>query len=253
MFSLPDYPPAFWFVAIIGMIILGIDKAGFGGGVAIVATPLIALTIPVPEAAALMLPLFIVADLFSLRHYYRTFDWPSIRILLPGSAVGIGLGALLFNYFATHAQILRMGVGLLALLFVLYQVGQALIVGALKQTRLPAPAGALLGMFAGVGSTLVHAGGPFVSIYLIPQRLPREIFVGTTVILFATMNFIKLIPYAYLGLLRSSNITTVLVLAPLVVLSVWFGIWLNQRFDNTWFQRTIYALLFLTGLQLLLG
>jgi uncharacterized membrane protein YfcA len=253
MLSLPHYPPAFWFVAVFGVIILGIDKAGFGGGVGIVATPLIALTIPVPEAAAIMLPIFIVADIFSLRHYYRTFDWPSIRVLLPGAVVGIAVGALLFNFFAEHANILRVGVGLLALLFVLYQVGRSLIVGVLAQTRLPAPLGALLGMFAGIGSTLVHAGGPFVSVYLIPQRLSREIFVGTTVVLFASMNFVKLVPYAYLGLLRVSSITTVLLLAPLAVLSVRLGIWLNRRFDNTWFQRTVYALLFLTGLQLVFG
>lgn len=251
LLSLPDYPPLFWVIAPLAIAILGIDKAGFGGGVGIVATPLIALTIPVPEAAALMLPILLVADLVSLRHYYRYFDRKSIAVLLPGSVVGIFIGALLFGYFAEQARVLRVGVGLLALGFVFFQVGRSLIMGALAQTRLPASVGALLGMLAGVGSTLVHAGGPFVAIYLLPQQLPRTLFVGTTVVLFGSMNFIKIIPYAYLGLIRPGNLTTVLILAPLAFLSARLGIWLNQRFGNTWFQRTVYLLLFLTGVQLI--
>jgi uncharacterized protein len=251
MSFLPDYPALFWPVAVLAVIILGIDKAGFGGGVGIVATPLIALTIPVPEAAALMLPILLVADLFSLRHYYRLFDPPSIRVLLPGAAVGIVLGALVFDYFADHARVLRASVGWLAVGFVLFQTGRSLIFGALARVRLPGPVGALLGMLAGIGSTLVHAGGPFVALYLLPQGLSPQLFVGTTVVLFALMNLLKIAPYAFLGLIRVGNLSAVLLLAPLAVLGVWLGVWLNQRFDNTWFQRTVYALLFLTGLQLI--
>jgi uncharacterized protein len=251
--SLPAYPASFWLVAVVAVTLLGIDKAGFGGGVGIVATPLIALTIPVPEAAALMLPILLVADAVSLRHYYRMFDATSIKVLLPGSVVGIVLGALVFNYFADNARTLRVAVGLLAIFFVLFQVGRSLIFGALVKTRLPAPVGGVLGMWAGIGSTLVHAGGPFVVLYLLPQQLPRNIFVGTTVVLFAAMNVIKLVPYAYLGLIRVGNLSAVLLLIPLVFLAARLGIWLNQRFDNTWFQRTVYGLLFLTGLQLILS
>jgi uncharacterized protein len=137
-------------------------------------------------------------------------------------------------------------------LFVLYQALRAVIFGALTKIKLPAAVGGLLGVCAGVSSTLVHAGGPFVVLYLLPQQLPREFFVGTTVVLFATMNVIKLVPYAYLGLIRVGNLTTVLLLAPLAIIGVWLGIWLNRRFDNTWFQRTVYVLLLLTGLQLIL-
>jgi uncharacterized membrane protein YfcA len=253
MFSLPHYSAAFWVIAVVAVAILGIDKAGFGGGIGIVSTPLLALTIPVPEAAALMLPILLVADFFSLRHYYRTFDRKSLRVLLPGSAVGILLGALVFNYFAERAEVLRALVGWLAIGFVCFQAGRRLIFGALRKVNLPAPVGALLGMLAGVGSTLVHAGGPFVVVYLLPQQLSRELFVGTTVVLFASMNVIKLIPYAYLGLIRVGSVTTVLLLAPVVILGVWLGIWLNQRFDNTWFQRTVYVLLLATGVQLILA
>jgi len=48
-------------------------------------------------------------------------------------------------------------------------------------------------------------------------------------------------------------VTTVLLLSPLAFIGVRLGIWLNQRFNNTWFTRLIYTFLFLTGIQLLTG
>ena len=66
---LPDYPPYFWLAAITAVLIVGIAKAGFGGGIGFVATPLIALTISVADAAALLLPLLIIIDFLSIRHY----------------------------------------------------------------------------------------------------------------------------------------------------------------------------------------
>jgi uncharacterized membrane protein YfcA len=237
----------------LAIVILGIDKAGFGGGVGIIAAPLIALTIPVPDAAALLLPILIFADLISVRHYYGTFDYASIKILVLGGIIGIGLGGLVLTYLSEHDRILRVGVGLMALFFVLFQVGRALIFGVLAKRRLPAAVGVVLGALAGFGSTVIHAGGPFAVIYLLPQQMPRERFVGSMVIFFAALNLLKLIPYAYLGLVRTGDLLTVLLFLPLTFLSVRLGIYLNQRFDNTWFIRTVYLLLALTGLELIFG
>jgi uncharacterized membrane protein YfcA len=251
--SWPDYPTAFWLVAPLALIILGVDKAGFGGGVGVVAAPLIALTIPVPEAAALLLPILIFADWLAVRHYYHTYDRASLRVLLPGGVLGILLGALVFTYLSHHARWLRVGVGVMALLFVLFQFHRARQAGKLPTARPPAVLGVLLGALAGFGSTVIHAGGPFAVFYLLPQQLPRERFVGSMVLFFAALNLLKLIPYAYLGLVRPSDLLPILLLTPLVFASVRLGVYLNRRFDNTWFTRAIYGLLFLTGVQLILG
>lgn len=67
------------------------------------------------------------------------------------------------------------------------------------------------------------------------------------------INLVKLIPYAILGLLRPGNISTFLVLAPLVFVGIRLGFYLNERFSDVWFNRVIYALLFITGWQLVLS
>jgi len=43
-----------------------------------------------------------------------------------------------------------------------------------------------------------------------------------------------------------------LLLAPLTLIGVKLGIYLNARFSDRWFNRVIYTILFLTGWQLIL-
>jgi uncharacterized membrane protein YfcA len=250
---LPDNSLLFWITAVTAVILVGVAKAGFGGGVGIIATPLMALTIPVAEAAALLLPLLIVIDFITVRHYWRQYDGPSLRLLLPSATVGIVLGGLFFSAFEDNERILKIGIGVLALLFIAYQAGRALLLGVLEKHRPARLVGAVLGISSGFISTLAHAGGPPVTIYLLPQQLPRRIFVGTNIFLFMAINLIKLVPYGFLGLLRIGNLTTILILSPLCFVGVRVGLYLNGRFTDIWFNRLIYVLLLLTGLQLVTG
>ncbi len=235
------------------MLLIGISKAGFGGGVGAIATPLMSLTISVTDAAAILLPILIVADLFSLRHYWNVFDRRSLRLMIPGALVGIALGALFFGYFSDNERTLKVALGIVSLVFVTYQVARSFLQGALKQAKPPAIAGVLLGGAAGFTSTLAHAGGPPATIYLLPQQLPRTIFVGTSVIFFFTLNIVKLIPYSVLGLLHVGNLSTILILAPLTFAGVQLGVWLNRHFSDRYFTYAIYALLVWTGLELVSG
>lgn len=250
---LTDYPPIFWVFAVIAIIMLGISKAGFGAGAAVLGTPLLSVAIPVIDAAALLLPLLIICDIFSILHYRNRFDRQCLKVLLPGALTGIALGAFFFGFFRGNQQILKTGIGLLAIGFVLYQIAKNSFY-TLHQNRKPEGIeGAFWGCISGFTSTLAHAGGPPVMMYLLPQKLPKDLFVGTTVIFFAAMNVTKLIPYQYLGLLKVGNLLTILILSPLTYLGVVLGIYLNKRFNDIWFNRVIYTLLLLSGLQLIAG
>lgn len=251
--SLPDYPALFWATAVLTMLLIGISKAGFGSGAGLVATPLLALTIPVTDAAALLLPLLIIADMFSIYYHWGNFDRRLIRLMLPAATIGIVIGAVFFGTFSRNERILQLGIGLLAVLFVVFELFRTQIFDRLQEKR-PSPiTGILFSTLSGFTSTLAHAGGPPVTIYLLPQRLPRQVFVGTLVVYFTAVNLIKLIPYSYLGLLRLGNLTTILILSPLAYVGVRIGVYLNGRFTDKWFNRLIYAILLLTGLQLILG
>jgi hypothetical protein len=249
----PDYPVEFWFLAVPAVVLYGISKAGFGIGVGILATPLLTLAIPATEAVTILAPLLIITDFFTVIHYRLNFHRQSIVLLLPAAMIGIAAGGLFFGYFRASQRSLQMVMGILALSFVLFQLLRAMIMGAVEARRPPPVAGLFLGALAGFVSTLSHAGGPPIAVYLLPQQLPRQLFVGTTVIFFAVVNLLKVVPYQMLGLFNPGNLSAVVWLAPLTYIGVRLGLYLNRRFTDLWFNRVIYALLFVTGVQLVVG
>lgn len=249
--ALSPYPPAFWFSALASVILIGISKAGFGAGIGVIATPLMALTIPTAEAAALLLPILIISDLMAIRRYRARFDGHNLKIMVPGAILGIALGWFFFGYFRGNERILKMGIGLLALAFCAFQLGYPRLAGALTRRRAGVGAGLFWGTLSGFASTLAHVGSPPMMVYLLPQNLPRDIYVGTTIYFFTITNIVKLVPYAQLDLLHVGNLSVVLLLLPVTFLGVKLGFLLNQRCSDTWFRRLIYGLLFLTGIQLL--
>jgi hypothetical protein len=53
------------------------------------------------------------------------------------------------------------------------------------------------------------------------------------------------------ALITPATLLTSAKFSPLVPLGVWLGVWLNRRFSETVFVRVIYAILLLTGVQLI--
>lgn len=249
----PAHTTAFWICLVFAVTLIGIAKAGFGAGVGVLATPLMALTMPVAEAAALLLPLLIISDVFAVANYRFNFDRRNIKLMLPGAVVGIILGGVYFGLLIDKEQVLKMGIGILSVAFVIFQLARNVILGAVEKYRPHAAEGVVMGAIAGFTSTLAHAGEPPVAIYLLPQKLSPALFVGTTVIFFSFTNVVKLIPYGILGLLKVGNLMTIVLVAPLCYIGVKLGINLNRFLSETWFQRFVFATLLLTGIQLIAG
>lgn len=113
--------------------------------------------------------------------------------------------------------------------------------------------GGIMGALSGFGSTLAHAGGPPLTVYLLPRGLPRRTFVGTIAWFFFVLNLIKLVPYAWLGLVSVQRFTLALALLPLAWFGAWLGVRLLGAIDERLFTRLVTILLTLTGLQLLIG
>jgi uncharacterized membrane protein YfcA len=252
-FQLPSYPMEFWPAAVVAVLLVGVSKGGFGSGIGVAATPIIALTISAADAAALLLPLLIVADTFAVRQYYQRFDKSNLIQLTIGALIGIAVGWFYFGYFSHNERILKLGIGLLALAFVIFQLGRTILMGALVKRKPRKSEGVFWGMLAGFVSTLAHVGSPPVLIHLLPQKLARDIYVGTMVLFFMIMNVVKLAPYAQLGLLRIGNLAAILLLSPLAYAGVKLGVMLNRRFSDLWFNRVIYCALALTAVQLIAG
>ena len=238
--------PWFYAAAIPAILLVGIAKGGFGSGAGMFATPLMALTVPIPQAAAIMLPILCVMDAAGLWAYRGRFSREKLGMLLAGGVLGVVLGTLTFRYF--DDAWIRVILGAMALGFVAQRYW-------LRGDALPARPSAARGFFwsgvSGLTSTIAHAGGPPLSIYLLPLKLDKAVMVGTTVVFFAVINAVKIVPYAWLGLFDARNLATSLVLAPLAPVGIWAGVSLMRRIPEALFYRICYALLVVVGAKLL--
>ncbi|MFK7805482.1 MAG: sulfite exporter TauE/SafE family protein [Anaerolineae bacterium] len=253
--SFLGYGVDFWLIALIAVGLTGLSKAGFGGGVGAIATPLMALIMPVPEAAALLLPILILADQAAVYKYKNRVDLKTMWVSLPGAIIGIAIAWFAFDQLqsAENERVLKIGIGVVSIVFLVFQLSRDYIFKRIDGVRFPDWVGFSLGTIAGFTSTLAHVGGPPFQIYVIPQKLKRDIFVGTSAWFFWAVNLLKLVAYGFLGLLTIGNLTVTVILLPFVVIGVYLGFWLNGRVRQEVFNWIIYILLGVTAVQLILG
>jgi len=248
-------------LASFAVLFIGVAKAGFGGGLGMLVTPLCVLAFGSKSAVGILLPLLCAGDAFSLVFYWRRWRAENLPFLLPGVVVGVILGVQLIGQCSPRQ--LNLAIGLIAVLFAGFQVVKDRFFRAatafVPNHRVGVPCG--IGM--GITSTFAHGAGPVAAMFLLPQRLPKELFVGTNVLLFTCVNWIKLpffcidrtmvdVPlFAAQALITPATLLTSARFFPLVPLGVWLGVWLNRRFSEATFVRLIYGILFVTGVQLI--
>ena len=111
--------PWFYAVAVPAVTLFGVSKGGFGAGFGIIAVPLMALIVSPVQAAAILLPILCLMDVFAIWVYRGRWVLPELRILVPASLIGIGVGTLLFEYMSP--PIIRLILGFVAVAFTLNQ------------------------------------------------------------------------------------------------------------------------------------
>lgn len=238
--------PLFWLLAIISVTALGLAKGGFAG-LGMISTPLLALVMPPLEAAAILLPLLLLQDCISVWVYRKDWDAWNLKVLVPGAVIGVGAAWLLASY-VTDAHV-KLAVGLISAVFALnHWFGPKPSQYASKPS---AAAGPFWGALAGFTSALVQVGAPPYYVFVLPQRLPKMVLVGTTAWFFAACNAMKVVPYFALGQFSTAGLWTSLALVPLAVATNFFGIWLVRRTPQEVFYKLAYILMFLIALELI--
>jgi hypothetical protein len=244
-----DFPlitdPGFYAVAIPAVLMMGISKSGFGSGFGSLAVPLMALSVTVPQAAAILMPLLFVMDVLGLHAWRHHFDWKLIRFLLPFGLLGTVVGTMSFKLLDPHLVAGIVGVFTLAFL------AQRLLFPPRPDSPSPPSwLGALLTTTSGFTSFIAHAGGPPLNAYVLPMRLKPQVFTATLAVFFFTINLSKWIPYAWLGLLDLRNMATSMVLLPFAPVGVFIGVRMAHRISPVLFYRMVYLGMLLTGLKL---
>lgn len=237
--------PLFYILAIPVVLLFGIGKGGLGPGLGTLAVPVLSFVIYPVQAAAIILPILCVADLFAVYHFRRHFDSHHLKILIPAGLVGICIASILMSQL--NRDTTRILIGVIAIVFCL----DHWLRPDVSQMRAAGRWGGYWwGTLAGFTSTQIHAGAAPISVYLFPHNLDKVTLIGTMTIFFMVINYVKLIPYSLMGALTAENLLTSLVLMPLAPIGVKLGNIILHKVNQRILYRYLYIGLFLSGIKL---
>lgn len=242
--------PLFYLVGLPAVFVIGFGKGAFGGGLAIIGIPFLALVTTPVDAAIIVAIVASSTDIFAVQAFpMRTWSWPDLRWLGPAMVVGIGLGTLFF--VLVDPRILVLGIAVVTLIF----TARYFLRDRLRSNTAGAPVqpvkALVCGTLAGFTTFVAHSGAPPLAIYLLPRGLNKTMFAGTVVALLTFSNMFKIVPYIWFGIERPQAFWQALPLLPAIPLGVWLGKKLHDRLDEQRLYFWCYVLVGAAGLKLL--
>jgi uncharacterized protein len=113
------------------------------------------------------------------------------------------------------------------------------------------PRGVFWGVISGLTSFVSHSGAPPYQVYVLPQRLEKIVYAGTSTIVFACINGAKLVPYWALGQLNPESLKAALALMPFGALATFLGVRLVRILPERAFFIAVQVALFVISLKLI--
>ena len=236
----------FWLAAGVAATLVGMSKGGVPM-VAMLAVPVMALVMSPVMAAGLLLPVYVVSDMFGLYAYRHAFDRRVLAIVIPGATVGIGIGWATASLVPEAAVTLV--VGIIGFAFALNLILRRPVIITPKRAEV-AP-GLFWSAVAGFTSFVSHAGAPPYQVYTLPLGMTKAVFAGTTTIAFAAINLVKLVPYYALGQLNVGNLKVAAVLSVPAALAVFAGLRVVKVLPERLFFRLVTWALLLISIKLI--
>jgi hypothetical protein len=236
----------YWLAAILAATLVGMGKGGVPV-VAMLSVPIMALVMSPVMAAGLLLPVYVVSDIFGIYAYRHAFDRRVLAIILPGSFVGIGVGWATASIVPEAAVTLL--VGLIGLAFALNLLIRRPV--ATERKRAKVAPGLFWGALAGFTSFVSHAGAPPYQVYTLPLGMSKAVFAGTSTIAFAVINVVKLVPYYALGQVNMASLKVAAVMAVPAAIAVFAGLRLVKWMPERLFFRLVTWALLLISVKLI--
>jgi len=229
------------------------NGVGIGSGIFLV--PVLTMVLPSKLALGIGAPAMLISDIVGLRSYWREWEIHELKRLVPMGILGVFSGGYLIDVIPS--RYFQFGIGIVAVGFASFQLYKSV-----KSRREPLKASdkphcapsrgwgrsVFFGYLSGLASTMAHAGGMVMSMYMLQTDTPKRRFVGTYVIFFFATNLIKLFTYSRIGILSGDMLAWMATLTPLIICGGFLGNFLNNRIPQELFRNLIMVFILAIGL-----
>ena len=243
-----------WIIIGVAMVGSAVIKNGVGIGAGIFMLPFLAMALPSKLALGIGAPAMLISDLVGLKTYWGEWDVEELKRLVPTGIAGVMLGGYLVNIIP--GSWFRLVIGIIAVCFAAFQ----LLSPVLQRSRTnsidvkdPAEVpsrrfGAwIFGFLGGLASSIAHAGGMVMSMYMLKTQTNKRRFVGTFIFFFAVTNLMKLLTYFEIGILTSEVVVWVGIMSPLIICGGLFGNTLNRLVSQATFRTVVLTIILVIG------
>lgn len=248
--------PFSWGIFCLAVFVVGFSKTGLPG-ITIITVPMMAAIIPPKESVGVLLPVFMLADVFSII-YYRRF---AVRNYCFPYLLFVGLGVLAASFVVGSVDNKMFGavIGWTVISLVMLSIWTDRVRKRLNLTELPPPEkpklvhSAFFGLSAGLFSALANAAGPIVSLYMITSRLEKFQLLGTSAVCAFVMNWIKVPLFLSLKSINAETLKLGVAAIPMVALGALTGAFVARKLPQKIFKDLVLCLAVLASLKLIVG
>ena len=241
-----EFELTYFFYAALGSVLIGLSKGGLPA-TGMLAVPILSLSISPIHATTLLLPIYIISDAVGVWLYRKNFSSFNVKVLIQGGLIGVFVGW--FTATMISEVVVTFLIGLIGVSFCLNAwLRKVKIDEPQKPKTLP---GLFWGSLAGFTSFISHAGAPPFQVYVLPQKLSKADFAGTATLVFAVINFAKILPYQDLRPYQWADLMDAFYLIPFAIAGTYAGAILTKKIPDKLFFLWVQIGLFAISLKLI--
>ena len=215
---------------------------GFAG--ALIALPFLLLVMPLSDAIAYLSIFYFISTPFHVYKEWKYIDKPLLKKIAISSFIGLIAGIVVLMY--GKPMILKKALGVFIILFVLNSLRikkELLLISKMKYVF-----GFLGGFFSGVFSS----GGPLYVVVVKNETSDVKTFRATMFGILGLVTMIRIPVLIFEGILTVGKLYNSLYVLPFFILALFLGNKVYLKLNEVLFKKIMLALLFISGIILLI-
>jgi uncharacterized membrane protein YfcA len=228
------------------IFVAAFTRSTFGFGDAMVAMPLLTMTVGLNVATPLVGLMGITASATILIRHWRDVHFKSLWYLIISTLVGIPIGVRLLK--GVHEDVMKTGLAIVIVAFSLYKIFRPKLFILTNEKLTP-----VFGLLSGILGGAYNTNGPPVVIYGTLRRWTPEKFRATLQGYFFPTGSMIALNHCLEGLWTKTVLVDYLFSLPVMLAAILLGGILHRKIPKDQFDKYVYMFLIVLGGSLLIN